>query len=86
MKSMNMISTTGLSPAVAAPMASPMTVPSLIGVLTIAIDAEFFRQSFGDAERTAEGDVFAEDIHRRVAAHLFGETGANGFENKSVRA
>ena len=33
MKSMNMISTTGRSPAWAAPTATPHTAPSLIGVL-----------------------------------------------------
>ena len=34
MKSMNMISTTGRRPAWAAPIATPHTAPSLIGVLS----------------------------------------------------
>ena len=37
MKSMNMISTTGRSPACAAPIAAPQTAPSLIGVLSTRV-------------------------------------------------
>ncbi len=39
-----------------------------------ALGAEFFYQSRQNFERRARlGDIFADDEHRRIAAHLFGE-------------
>ena len=69
MKSMNMISSTGRSPDWAAPIATPLIAPSLIGVLTHALGAELLGQPRRRGVRAALGDVLAEHEHALVGAH-----------------
>ena len=71
MNSMNIISTTGLSPVAAAPTAAPRKPISLIGVSSTRPRAERLEQTFGALERPAgNGDVLAHHDHVGIALEL----------------
>ena len=70
-KSTNISSTTGRSPACAAPTARPTNAVSEIGVSRTRSGAELLLQPARGAEDAAEpADVLAEHEHARVALHL----------------
>ena len=80
MKSPNMMSTTGRIPVMAAPTPMPVMPASEIGESITALSAEFFHQTREHLERRPRlGDIFADDEHSRIAAHLLRQRLVDGL-------
>ena len=77
---MNMISTTGLKPRRCRADSETHDRGFADRRVDHPIRAKLFSESFSDAERAAEGDVFAENVDGRIAAHFLCETGADGLK------
>jgi hypothetical protein len=68
-----MISSTGLRPHSAAPVATPVIAASLMGVLSTRGAPYFLHQAAGHAESSASRDIFTQQIHRGIARHFLVE-------------
>ena len=61
----------------------PVNPASEIGRVENALGAELIHQAREDFERMAGfGDVFAQNEHARIAAHLFGQRFADGLRER----